>query len=286
MLAELKAGGYSTKYRFTGKEVDEETGLYYFGARYYDPRISLWYGVDPMAVKYPSWNPFNYTMNNPIRFIDPTGMSVEGDIYNTNGVHIGNDGKTDNKVYVKLTTDNTQMSEKDALATTSMASTTTGVSSTIDITSGTGISHDEFEQFAANVHNEVPHETQDEKDKLGSAINNRKETSTQGGSWKRTLNRIMFGSDSHEKKMQPDRANPKSGMIPGTKLSMSKVGTADYQNFMNSTTAERNANSSMTSSIKGAINGLIGADKVNGVNMWYGLGQGNGSQFYKEKKSK
>ncbi|MBK7303487.1 MAG: hypothetical protein IPI90_09580 [Saprospiraceae bacterium] len=48
-MAEQKAGGYSTKYRFTGKEVDEETGLYYFGARYYDPRISLWYGVDPLA---------------------------------------------------------------------------------------------------------------------------------------------------------------------------------------------------------------------------------------------
>jgi RHS repeat-associated protein len=83
LLAEQKAGGYSTKYRFTGKEVDEETGLYYFGARYYDPRISLWYGVDPMAEKYPSWNSFNYTMNNPIRFIDPNGKDVivagEGD---------------------------------------------------------------------------------------------------------------------------------------------------------------------------------------------------------------
>ncbi len=77
MLAEQKAGGYSTKYRFTGKEVDEETGLYYFGARYYDSRISLWYGVDPRADKYPGWNPFNYTMNNPIRFIDPTGMETE-----------------------------------------------------------------------------------------------------------------------------------------------------------------------------------------------------------------
>lgn len=74
MLAEQKAGGYSTKYRFTGKEVDEETGLYYFGARYYDSRISLWYGVDPMAEKAPSWNPFRYCGNNPIRHIDPNGM--------------------------------------------------------------------------------------------------------------------------------------------------------------------------------------------------------------------
>ena len=77
MLAEQKAGGYSTKYRFTGKEVDEETGLYYFGARYYDPRISLWYGVDPMTEKYPAWNPFNYTMNNPIKYFDPDGRELE-----------------------------------------------------------------------------------------------------------------------------------------------------------------------------------------------------------------
>ncbi|MBK9718813.1 MAG: hypothetical protein IPO85_15105 [Saprospiraceae bacterium] len=63
MLAEQKAGGYSTKYRFTGKEVDEETGLYYFGARYYDPRISLWYGVDPLSEKTPSWNPYRYGFN-------------------------------------------------------------------------------------------------------------------------------------------------------------------------------------------------------------------------------
>ncbi len=80
MLAEQKAGGYSTKYRFTGKEVDEETGLYYFGARYYDPRISLWYGVDPLAEKAPSWNSYRYGFNNPIRMIDPTGMKEEDGI--------------------------------------------------------------------------------------------------------------------------------------------------------------------------------------------------------------
>jgi len=74
LLAEQKAGGYSTKYRFTGKEVDEETGLYYFGERYYDPRISLWYGVDPMTEKHPDYSAFVYTANNPIKFIDPDGQ--------------------------------------------------------------------------------------------------------------------------------------------------------------------------------------------------------------------
>ncbi|MFZ1516119.1 MAG: RHS repeat-associated core domain-containing protein, partial [Saprospiraceae bacterium] len=72
-MAEQKAGGYSTKYRFTGKEVDEETGLYYFGARYYDPRISQWFGVDPLAEVYYDYGAYVYTANNPIKYIDPDG---------------------------------------------------------------------------------------------------------------------------------------------------------------------------------------------------------------------
>ena len=76
-MAEQKAGGYSTKYRFTGKEVDEETGLYYFGARYYDPRISLWYGVDPRTEKYPNFSSYTYTFNNPIKFVDPDGRAPQ-----------------------------------------------------------------------------------------------------------------------------------------------------------------------------------------------------------------
>lgn len=63
-------------YLFNGKELDTETGLYYYGARYYDPRVSLWLNVDPLAEKYPHVSPYTYTLNNPIKFIDPDGRDV------------------------------------------------------------------------------------------------------------------------------------------------------------------------------------------------------------------
>ncbi len=63
----------NSPYLFNGKEYDEETGRYYYGARYYDPRVSLWIGVDPMAGKYPGVSPYCYTFNNPVKFIDPDG---------------------------------------------------------------------------------------------------------------------------------------------------------------------------------------------------------------------
>ncbi|MEM5948974.1 RHS repeat-associated core domain-containing protein, partial [Spirochaetia bacterium 38H-sp] len=43
---------YSTLYRFTGKELDEETGLYYYGARYLDPKTCLWISGDPALGEY------------------------------------------------------------------------------------------------------------------------------------------------------------------------------------------------------------------------------------------
>ena len=62
---------------FTGKEMDSETGLYYFGARYFDPRLAIWFGVDPLWEVRPWESPFAYTGNNPIIRIDPTGMIWE-----------------------------------------------------------------------------------------------------------------------------------------------------------------------------------------------------------------
>ena len=60
-------------YRFNGKELDPETGNYYYGARYYDPKISVWLSVDPLAHKMPNWSPYSFSFNNPIKFVDPDG---------------------------------------------------------------------------------------------------------------------------------------------------------------------------------------------------------------------
>ncbi|MFV0291571.1 MAG: RHS repeat domain-containing protein [Mangrovibacterium sp.] len=75
VFCEERNNTWNTPFLFNGKELDEETGLYYYGARYYNPRVSLWYGVDPMFDKYPSMSPYNYCANNPIILVDREGES-------------------------------------------------------------------------------------------------------------------------------------------------------------------------------------------------------------------
>ena len=64
---------WNTPYLFNAKEFDEETGLYYYGARYYDPRVSLWISVDPQAEKTSAVSSYSYCFNNPIKLIDQDG---------------------------------------------------------------------------------------------------------------------------------------------------------------------------------------------------------------------
>jgi len=66
-----------TPFLYNGKELDDETGLYYYGARYYDARTSIWASVDPMAENYPSLNPYTYVANNPLNYVDPDGRQIE-----------------------------------------------------------------------------------------------------------------------------------------------------------------------------------------------------------------
>ena len=74
---------WNTPYLFNAKEFDEETGLYYYGARYYEPRLGLWISCDPEEENYPTFNSYCYTANNPIRYIDTDGekiVSLRGNI--------------------------------------------------------------------------------------------------------------------------------------------------------------------------------------------------------------
>ena len=63
-------------YTFSAKEKDSETGLSYFGSRYYSSDLSIWLSVDPMSDKYPSLSPYVYCANNPVRVVDPDGEII------------------------------------------------------------------------------------------------------------------------------------------------------------------------------------------------------------------
>ncbi len=68
-------GSTYTPYKFNGKELDQETGYYYYGARYYDPGTALWFGTDPLRHKYPMNSPYVYCNGNPVCRIDPDGRA-------------------------------------------------------------------------------------------------------------------------------------------------------------------------------------------------------------------
>ena len=85
-------------YTFSAKERDSETGLSYFGSRYYSSDLSIWLSVDPMSDKYPSLSPYVYCANNPIKLVDPNGEEI-GDYYDLNGKWLGKDRKNDNLAY-------------------------------------------------------------------------------------------------------------------------------------------------------------------------------------------
>jgi RHS repeat-associated protein len=98
-----------TPFRFTGKELDEETGLYYYGARYLNPQTSMWLSADPAmgeyiprapvdddakkynqnlpgmggVFNYVNLHTYHYAGNNPVKLVDPTGMWID----NGDGTH-------------------------------------------------------------------------------------------------------------------------------------------------------------------------------------------------------
>lgn len=93
-----RSGAFSSEYRFTGKELDDETGLHYFAARYYDSQVSRFVSVDPLVAdlenkeiedseadnKHSAFfsyspqmlNSYSYVVGNPVGYIDPSGTTA------------------------------------------------------------------------------------------------------------------------------------------------------------------------------------------------------------------
>ncbi len=85
---------WNTPYLFNAKELDEETGMYYYGARYYEPKLSLWMSCDPLQERYPDRFAYCFTANNPIRYVDLTGKSETDFLNSETNEHVYvNDGK-------------------------------------------------------------------------------------------------------------------------------------------------------------------------------------------------
>ena len=76
LLVDEHSSSEDLPYKFNGKQFDEETGMNYYGARYYEPRLSLWMSVDRFAEKYPATSGYNYAINNPVQYIDINGDSI------------------------------------------------------------------------------------------------------------------------------------------------------------------------------------------------------------------
>ena len=102
ILMEQSNNSYDNPYKYNGKELDAATGLYYYGARYFDPRTSVWLSVDPLAEKYPSLSPYVYAGNNPVKYVDYDGryFGPPDDHFDQNGEFLYTDNRKTNNIVI------------------------------------------------------------------------------------------------------------------------------------------------------------------------------------------
>ena len=96
VFIEERNNTWNRLYLFNAKEFDEETGMYYYGARYYEPKLSLWMSANPLEEDYPNLSAYGYCHNNPIILYDPDG---KGDYFTNSGIYLGYDKINDGKAY-------------------------------------------------------------------------------------------------------------------------------------------------------------------------------------------
>ncbi|WP_419699436.1 DUF6443 domain-containing protein [Mucilaginibacter sp. NFX135] len=80
-------------YLYNNKELQENLGLLDYGFRFYDPVVARWNTTDPLAENHYDTNPYNYALNNPVRYMDRMGLDTtvnDGDNWQANPEHDGN----------------------------------------------------------------------------------------------------------------------------------------------------------------------------------------------------